>query len=105
MSLRFLIGCAGSGKTTRAIEMCIQETQKAGHTSCFLLVPEQYTLKTQAEVVRLHPRGGTMDIDIVSFPRLAMRIFEELGTPEPVLLDDMAKTLLLRKAAAEKEKE
>ena len=105
MSLQFLIGSAGSGKTTQAIDRCIRETQKAGHASCFLLVPEQYTLKTQAEVVRQHPNGGTMDIDIVSFPRLALRIFEELGTPEPILLDDMAKTLLLRKVAAEKEKD
>ena len=62
-------------------------------------------MQAQKEIVRLHPRHGTMNIDIVSFDRLAYRIFSELSIPQPEILDDMGKTMVLRKLAGEKKKE
>ena len=104
MSLQFLLGCAGSGKTWHAVQTCIEATRLENSPACFLLVPEQYTMKTQAEVVKQHPCHGTMGIDIVSFPRLAQRVFEEQSVPAPRLLDDTGKSLLLRKVTSENEK-
>ena len=110
MSLQFWIGGAGSGKSVAGIRRCIEEETRRNQEEgaklssgrgCFLLVPEQFTLQTQSELLDLHPRHGTMDIDVLSFPRLALRVYEELGLPMPVLLDDLGKTLLLRKLAAD----
>ena len=42
-------------------------------------MPEQFTMQTQKELVSLHPAGGILNIDILSFQRLAYRIFEETG--------------------------
>lgn len=53
------------------------------------IVPEQFTMQTQKEIVTLHPNHGSMNIDIVSFQRLAYRIFEELGVEHLEVLDDM----------------
>lgn len=36
-------------------------------------------MQTQKELVSLHPAGGILNIDILSFQRLAYRIFEETG--------------------------
>ena len=44
-----------------------------------IIVPEQFTMQTQKELVSLHPAGGILNIDILSFQRLAYRIFEETG--------------------------
>ena len=44
-----------------------------------LLVPDQFTMETQKDIVNIHPNNGTMNIDILSFTRLAFRVFEELG--------------------------
>lgn len=57
----------------------------------FVIVPEQSTMQGQKDIVRLHPRRGTMNIDIVSFERLAYRIFGELSLPQPEILDDTGK--------------
>ena len=67
----------------------------------FVIVPEQSTMQGQKDIVRLHPRRGTMNIDIVSFERLAYRIFGELSLPQPEILDDTGKTMVLRKLAGE----
>ena len=44
-----------------------------------VIVPEQSTLQTQTELVSLHPRRGLLNIDILSFNRLAYRVFSETG--------------------------
>ncbi len=61
-------------------------------------------MQTQKEIVSLHPSFGVMNIDIVSFKRLAYRIFEELAVVNPQVLDDMGKSMVLRKVAADKKK-
>ena len=45
-------------------------------------------------------RGGIMNIDVLSFGRLSHRIFEEIGADPGGILDDMGKSLILRRLAA-----
>ena len=100
MSLQFIIGGSGSGKTTRLYEDLIQQSQEFPEGKYFALVPEQFTMQTQKDIVTLHPRHGVMNIDIVSFERLAYRIFEELAVEHLAVLDDMGKSMVLRKVAS-----
>ena len=67
-------------------------------SSCFIaIVPEQATLQMQRLVVEEHPAHAVFNIDIVSFERLAHKVFEELGYPESDILNDTGKVLILRK--------
>lgn len=100
MSLRFVIGGSGSGKTRYLYEELIQESIREPGGRFFAIVPEQFTMQTQKEIVSLHPCHGVMNIDIVSFERLAWRIFEELAVERLAVLDDMGKAMVLRKVAA-----
>ena len=52
-----------------------------------------------------HPRGGIMNIDVLSFGRLAHRVFEETGKERQPILDDEGKNLVLRKIAGNYEDE
>ena len=102
MALQFIMGGSGAGKTRFLYESLIREAQKRPDRQFVVIVPEQFTMQTQKEIVSLHPRRGTMNIDIVSFERLAYRVFEELAVVNPAVLDDMGKSMVLRKVAAEK---
>ena len=100
MSLQFIFGGSGAGKTYFLYSNLIQESMENPGKQYILLVPEQFTMQTQREIVNLHPCHGTMNIDIVSFERLAYRVFEELAIESPVILDDMGKSMVIRKIAA-----
>lgn len=105
MSLTLVTGGAGSGKTEYIYKKIIDWSINEPGRQFFVIVPEQATMQAQKDIVRLHPRHGTMNIDIVSFERLAYRIFSELSLPQPEILDDTGKTMVLRKLAGEKRKE
>lgn len=62
-------------------------------------------MQTQKELVRLHPDGGILNIDILSFQRLAYRVFEETGTRVGKVLEETGKNLVLRKIAQERKGE
>ncbi len=97
MSLQLILGGAGSGKTTFLYRRIIEESIKHPDQEYILIVPEQFTMQTQKDIVRMHPDHCTMNIDIVSFQRLAYRVFEELSLPQPAILDDCGKSMVLRK--------
>lgn len=104
MPLQFILGPSGSGKSTQLYKMVMEEALRNPKETYIVLVPEQFTLQTQRELVRLHPRHALMNVDVLSFDRLAYRVFHETGQPLP-LLDEEGKSLVLRKVASEREQQ
>ena len=91
MALSLITGGSGAGKTEYIYKKVIDWSMKEPQRQFFVIVPEQSTMQGQKDIVRLHPRRGTMNIDIVSFERLAYRIFGELSLPQPEILDHLKK--------------
>ena len=105
MGLQFVFGGSGSGKSTLVFQKVIEQSQQDMAKHFFLMVPDQFTMYTQKEICEMHPRGGIMNIDVLSFSRLIHRIADEVGQKERVMLDDTGKNLVLRKVAADVEEE
>ncbi len=105
MGLRFYIGASGAGKSWRVCNKVIRKAQADVHRNYLIVVPDQFTMQTQLEMVKRHPRKGIMNIDVLSFGRLSHRIFEEVGGGEKPVLDDTGKSLVLRRVAAKLEGE
>ncbi len=105
MSLKFIMGHSGSGKSYRLYHEIIEKSMEHPDAGYLVLVPEQFTLQTQKDIVTMHPLKGTMNIDILSFMRLAYRIFDETGKDERKILEDTGKTMVLRKLVANKKEE
>lgn len=105
MGLRFYIGASGSGKSYVVYERIIEASRQNPHINYLIVVPDQFTMQTQLEMVRRHPNKGIMNIDVLSFGRLSHRIFEEVGGNDKPVLDDTGKSLVLRRVAAGLEEE
>lgn len=105
MSLKFIMGRSGSGKSYRLYHEIIEKSMEYPDSGYLVLVPEQFTLQTQKDIVTMHPLKGTMNIDILSFMRLAYRIFDETGKDNRKILEDTGKTMVLRKLVANKKEE
>ena len=101
MSLRFYFGPSGSGKSYRVYEEILQRAAQEPGRNFLIIVPDQFTMQTQKDLVMRSDRSGILNIDVLSFGRLSHRILEEVGTKEMPVLDDTGKSLVLQKVAAD----
>ena len=105
MSLRFIFGPSGSGKSRKLYEDILQRANADLRRNFFIIVPDQFTMQTQKDLVTLSEQGGIMNIDVLSFGRLSHRILEEVGWENVPVLDDTGKSLVLQRVAAGLEEE
>lgn len=103
MSVRFLLGASGSGKSRQIYNEIIQASIKEPERNFYLIVPEQYTMEAQRELVTMHPAGGMMNIDAIGMNRLAYRVFDELGISTGQVLEDFGKSMLIKKILCEQQ--
>ena len=97
MALQLILGGSGYGKSTFLYEEIIRKSTASQDTSFYVIVPEQYTMQTEKDIIMHHPGKGIMNIDVLSFRRLAYRVMEETGAKQLPLLDDIGKKLVLGK--------
>lgn len=101
MALQLILGNSGAGKSHYMFEKMIHQSMEEPGRQFFVIVPEQFTMQTQKDLVGMHPRHGIMNIDVLSFERLAHRIFEEVGGEHRKILEDTGKNMVLRRLAEE----
>ncbi|HHV62363.1 MAG TPA: helicase-exonuclease AddAB subunit AddB [Firmicutes bacterium] len=100
MSLRFIIGRAGSGKTSLCLsEVCAElerDGRGAGGPALIILVPEQATFQTEYALLGRLRVGGTHRAQVLSFRRLASRVVSEVGGASRPYLSELGKIMALR---------
>ena len=101
MSLKIITGRSGAGKSTRVYGWVAEEAKKNPKQNYLVIVPDQFTMQTQADLVNASAGGGIMNIEVLSFSRLAYRVFGETGGDRRAVLDDTGKNLILRKCAVD----
>lgn len=105
MALQLILGNSGAGKSHYIFQKIIEESQACPDRQFLVIVPEQFTMQTQKDLVTMHPGRGIMNIDVLSFERLAHRVFDEVGGEHRKILEDTGKNLILRRLAEEKKGE
>ena len=98
MGLQMITGASGTGKSEYIYRLIDKEAKQNRDKRYFIIVPDQFTMQTQADMVSI-AGGGIMNIDVLSFSRLAHRIFEETNSANELVLDDTGKSLVLRRLA------
>lgn len=105
MSLQFVLGASGSGKSSSIYQWVIKEAMAHPLVQYLIMVPDQYTMQIQKQMVLLHPGHAILNIDVLSFGRLYHKVMEELGGDTLTPLDDTGKNLILRKLAGSMKEE
>ncbi|MDD2233755.1 MAG: helicase-exonuclease AddAB subunit AddB [Desulfitobacteriaceae bacterium] len=79
MSLRFIYGRAGSGKTYYCLNELKEKIRSEVSYPLILLVPEQFTFQAERDLITVLESGGILKTEVLSFRRLAFRIFNKVG--------------------------
>ena len=94
MPFRAVCGRAGSGKTRTLVSLA-GEDHKNGQP-VYYIVPEQYTLQAERDLILLLDLKGLMDIEVISFERLALRAMEKTGALAKIRMSELSRSLVLR---------
>jgi ATP-dependent helicase/nuclease subunit B len=101
MAVTFILGRAGAGKTHACLSAMLRELARTSDTRrLILLVPEQASFQMERALATQAPGGGYWRAEVLSFSRLAWRVFGETGR-EPALLSAEARALALRHVVAQ----
>lgn len=80
--MRLILGRSGSGKTTRCMEELKKFEQEAYSKPLLYIVPEQFSFEAERALIKVIGKKGIINAQVLSFRRLAFRIFAEKGLKE-----------------------
>jgi len=95
--IQFYLGRSGVGKSYRILEEIKEAIEEKKHDKLILIVPEQYTLQGEMDLIRKMNLPGLLDFEVISFNRLISRVIENLGGLQTTSINTLGKTMLLRK--------
>ncbi|ADU30226.1 helicase-exonuclease AddAB subunit AddB [Evansella cellulosilytica] len=97
MSISFILGRTGTGKTTYMLNNMIDDAIKDPQGATIIyLVPDQMTFQSEMQLVQSKQRGMTR-IQVLSFSRLALRVLQELGGITKQHIQKTGVQMLIRK--------
>jgi ATP-dependent helicase/nuclease subunit B len=97
MALQFILGRAGTGKTTHIAGQLRERLQMNPFGNPLVyIVPEQATFQAEYTLATLPGLHGIIGAQVLSFGRLAYRLLQELGGTTLLPIDDLGKRMVLR---------
>lgn len=98
MGIRFIFGRAGTGKSKFCLDQIKNNIEKSdSDNKLILIVPEQYTFDTEKKFLDFVTEKGFLRGEVLSFKRMAKRVFEECGGRTNTLLSESGRNMLIYK--------
>lgn len=101
LGYNYILGRSGAGKTRLCLNQIISTKSSGGNNAVIYIVPEQFSLQSEKNLLSSSGESGLMRERVLSFQRLAYHVFSEFGGIQEVVLDDTGKNMVLRKAIFE----
>lgn len=101
MGLRFIYGTAGTGKS----EFCFNEIKNniKNKEKIYIITPEQFSYFAEKKLLEEINTNASVNAEVISFNRIANRVFTEVGGANEVLISKSSKAMLIY-SILEKEK-
>lgn len=102
MSIRFIYGRSGTGKSKFCIDdIEININKKANKNKLILLVPEQYTFITENKVLKSIGEHAFLRTEVLSFKKMAREVFEEYGGRVKEIIKESGRNMLIHRVLNE----
>ncbi len=92
--LSLILAPSGYGKTHSVINEINEVLDKNEGRKIYLIVPEQESVKTEAELLEFCGNRINADVEVINFSRLANRVFREAGGMTYSYIDKSGKDLI-----------
>lgn len=89
----YVLGPSGSGKSQYIHKMI---GKRLTSTKQLLIVPEQYTLQAEIELIDDLSLEGIIDVEVMSFNRFCTRVLSETGSLKETEVNDLGRAMVLR---------
>ncbi|MBP1761947.1 MAG: addB [Firmicutes bacterium] len=97
MTIRYIIGRAGTGTDRTAIEEIGRELRNGCEQKIYLFVPEQYTLQAERNLISQLKLPGIIKAEVLSLNRLAYRVLNETGGRTRVVINEQGRSMVIKK--------
>ncbi|WP_422660319.1 helicase-exonuclease AddAB subunit AddB [Paenibacillus sp. EC2-1] len=106
MSLHFVIGRSGSGKSTAICEEITRRLEEDPQGKpIILIVPEQASFQAENMLVTSGKIKGSLRAQVLSFRRLAYRVMQETGGAAKIAISEEGKRMMLYKIIQHRKEE
>ena len=105
MGIRFIYGRAGTGKSYYCLEQIKKEIESSENNKLIYIVPEQYTFQRESLLLKTVGEKGLLRGQVLSFKRMAHRVFEECGGRTRDRISDSGRNMLIHKILQELDEE
>lgn len=92
--IKIIAGRASYGKTKKVLDKLKENHKKS--ISSYLMVPEQFTLQSELNLMEHIDTDSLMDIKVMSFERLAKEVLSRHGGIKRPYIDEIGKHMALR---------
>lgn len=95
MSLRLIYGRAGTGKSQFCLNKIKEQINNKTAQKIYLVVPEQFSFSTEKRLLETLEQNSVINAEVITFKRMAHRIFTEIGGLTEVNLSKTGKAMLV----------
>lgn len=101
MSIRFIYGRSGSGKTHYCFQDIKRRLEQDVENPLILIIPEQFSFQTEKNIIENMGYKGMHRVQVLSFRRMADYVLDEVGGGINRHINDSGKNILLYKVIEE----
>ncbi|PRR78308.1 ATP-dependent helicase/deoxyribonuclease subunit B [Clostridium liquoris] len=97
MSLRFIYGRSGSGKSYYCFKDIKRKIESNEKNPLILLVPEQFSFQSEKNLIHYIGEEAISRAQVLSFKRMAYKVFNEVGGITHAHMNESGKSMLIYK--------
>ena len=101
MGIGFIYGRAGSGKSSFCLNQIKKKLETDSNRKLIYIVPEQYTFQRETMLLKKVSEKGLLRIEVLSFKRMAHKVFDECGGRVHNIMKDSGRSMLIYKILQE----